>query len=37
MVKLLFLQNIKNKLRTIEVQIVQKLKNSKALSNFTGS
>ena len=37
MVKLLFLKQIKNKLRTIEAQIVQKLKNNEAQPKFTGS
>ena len=37
MVKLLFLKRIKNKLRTIEAQIVQKLKNDEPRPKFTGS
>ena len=37
MVKLLFFKKIKNKLRTIEAQIVQKLKNNEAQPKFTGS
>ena len=34
-VKLLFLKKIKNKLRTIDAQIVQKLKNNEPRPKFT--
>ena len=37
MVELLFLQKIKNKLKTIEAQIGQKFKNNKPRPKFSGS
>ena len=35
--KIIISSKIKNKLRTIEAQIVQKLKNNEARPKFTGS